>query len=353
MQLERDANTAHQHIRIDENWLRLHEEAPLDAGLPIIDAHHHLWDRSRSPRYMLEDLVADIGAGHRIVATVFVECRSAWRADGPQELRSVGETEFASGMAALSASGDYGEIRACSGIVASIDLSMGARAESIIAMHRAASGGRLRGVRNIAARHDSPEVRVSGPVPPPGLLADPSFREGYARLAPAGLSFDAWVYHPQLGEVAALADAFPDTQIILNHTGGPIGIGPYQGRRDAAFAEWQEGIRALAKRSNVAVKLGGLGMKLGGFGFHLQPRPPSSIQLADAWRPYIETCIEAFGVERCMFESNFPVEKGSCSYTVLWNAFKRIASGASRTDKHLLFAGVAARVYRLTLPLSA
>jgi len=340
------ASAAHRHLAIDEAWLRLREEAPLEPRLPIVDAHHHLWDRSRAPRYMLDDLLADIGGQHRIVGTVFVESRAAWRADGPAAFRPVGETEFANGVAALSASGEYGDIRVCAGIVATLDLRA-AEAGMVIEAHLAAGGGRLRGVRQIAARHDSPDVRVSGSLPPAGLLADPAFRRGYALLGAAGLGFDAWVYHPQLNEVASLADAFPGTQVILDHTGGPIGIGPYRGRRDAAFAEWHAGMRALALRPNVAVKLGGLGMKLGGFDFHRQDRPPSSAQLAEAWKPYIDACIDAFGPGRCMFESNFPVEKGSCSYGILWNAFKRIASGASRDEKDQLFARTAARIYRL------
>jgi len=343
-----DAVPAHGHLPIDDAWLRQHAEDVLEPGLPIIDPHHHMWDRARSPRYMLDDLLRDM-AGHHVSASVFVECHSAYRADGPAHLRSVGETEFANGMAALCATGDYGPLRACAGIVASVDLRDDAVMAALQA-HRVAAAGRFKGIRQIAARTDSPDVRVRGPVPPAGLLADTSFRRGFARLSQAGLSFDAWVYHPQLGEVADLAGAFPDTVIVLNHSGGPIGIGPYQGRREQGYAEWREGMRRLSRHRNVFVKLGGLGMRVGGFGFNTWPVPPSSAQLAEAWSPYVDACIDDFGTERCMFESNFPVDKACYSYTTLWNAFKRMTAAFSPEERADLFWRTAAGVYRLAAP---
>ncbi len=339
--------TGHAHLAVDNAWLAKRTENAIDGALPIVDAHHHLWDRSRSPRYLLDDLLADLDSGHNIIGTVFVECRAMYRADGPAGLRPVGETEFVNGIAAMSASGDYGASRLCRGIVGSADLRLGDQVRAVIEAHQRAGGDRFRGIRQIAACHDSPQVRVAGPVPQPELLADSDFRKGFALLAPSGLSFDAWVYHTQLGEVADLARAFPDTAIMLNHSGGPIRIGPYANRREEGFSEWRDGMQELARCPNVLVKLGGLGMRLGGYAFNERPRPPSSADLAAAWRPFLETCIEGFGSKRCMFESNFPVEKGSCSYGILWNAFKRITSACSPDEKTDLFSRTAACAYRL------
>lgn len=336
------------HPSIDAEWLGRHGEDVIDPARRIVDAHHHLWDRSRSPRYMPDDLLGDVGSGHNVISTVFVESRASWRQGGPEHLRTVGETEFANGMAALAASGDYGPIRFCAGIVANIDLRLpeALLAEALQA-HRTAGGGRLKGVRQVAACHDSPDVRVSGPIPPPGLLASPEFRRGFRMLSEAGLGFDAWVYHPQIPEVASLADHFPESRIVLNHCGGPIGIGPYANQRARAMKEWDASIRDIARRENVFVKLGGLGMRLGGFELYRRARPPGSDELAALWSPYFNTCIEAFGASRCMFESNFPVEKSSCSYGVLWNAFKRVASGATDVEKECLFSLTASSFYRL------
>ena len=341
-----------QHPHVNEQWLAQWSEAPLEPLRPIIDAHHHLWDRSRSPRYMLDDFAADLATGHRVVATVFIECRSIYRLDGPANLRSVAETEFANGIAAMSSSGNYGLTQVCAAIVAQADLRDPNLAR-ILDAHHQASPHRLRGIRQIAARDDSPKVRVSGPVPPPGLLSDQGFRRGFALLAPHALSFEAWVYHPQLPEVADLARAFPNTRIVLNHCGGPVGIGPYATQRQQVMCDWRAGLTEVAACPNVYVKLGGLGMRIGGFGFHEADKPPRSEQLADAWSPYFLACIEAFGVGRAMFASNFPVEKAACSYPVLWNAFKRVVASADELDKTALFSDTAESFYRLEHPASA
>ena len=250
-------------------------------------------------------------------------------------------------MAAISASAAYGPARLCAGIVGHVDLRLGAAAAELLQAHIAAGGGRFRGVRQSAVWHPDPAARASLATPPPYLLADAKFRTGFAELAPLGLSFDAWLYHSQLPELLDLARAFPQTTIVLNHAGGANGVGPYAGRREAVLAEWGASMRELARCPNVFVKLGGFGMRLYGFDFAARERPPSSQDLATAWRPYVETCIEAFGADRCMFESNFPVDKGSTSYAVQWNAYKRLAVGASAQDKRALFSGTAARVYRL------
>jgi predicted TIM-barrel fold metal-dependent hydrolase len=321
-------------------------EAILEPELPICDPHHHLWDFPGS-RYLLPELLADLTSGHNIESTVFVECGSFYRAGGPAPMSFVGETEFVGGAAAMAASGRYGSVLACEGIVGRADLAAGASVAEVLASHVRAGNGRFKGIRHAGAYDPSPDIRRSHTNPPPGLYGLASFREGFAQLAPQGLSFEAWQYHTQLGEVAALADAFPGTAILLNHVGGPLGIGPYEGRQDEVFAVWKAGIEDLARHPNVWVKLGGLGMAICGFGFHHQnPRPGSDV-LAQAWRPYLETCIAAFGVGRGMFESNFPVDGVSCDYATLWNALKRVASGCSADEKAALFKDNARKFYRL------
>nr|WP_294513626.1 amidohydrolase family protein [uncultured Rhodopila sp.] len=334
------------------SWLekRPPEEA-LEPDLPIIDPHHHFWHTLHRGRYFLPDLLADIRGGHRIVATVFVECQAMYRQHGTAEMAPVGEVEFVNGIAAMSASGHYGPCRVAEGIVGYADLRAGAGVREVLEAEIAAGGGRFRGVRQGAAwdGHETVGRFASRPVPP-NLLLDPAFREGFAQLATLGLSFEAWQYHPQLPDAIDLARAFPDTTIILDHVGGVLGVGPYAGRRQEILAAWRKHIAALAQCPNVNVKLGGLGMTSFGFDFPEREVPPSSADLAAAWRHYIEPCIEAFGVDRCMFESNFPPDKQSCGYTELWNAFKRITAGASAGEKAALYSGTAARVYRLTVP---
>jgi L-fuconolactonase len=341
-----DANSPY-YLPVRQAWLDRRKEPILEPDLPIIDPHHHLWDRP-GWRYLLDELLADTNSGHNILATVFVQARSMTRATGPVEMRAVGETEFVNGVAAMSASGIYGKTKACAGIVAFADLTLGARVEDVLTAHTRAGGDRFRGIRHITAYDADPVVRNPAYTPPPGLLADKKFREGFAVLGRMGLTFDAWLYHPQIDEVTDLARAFPEVKIVLNHVGGPVGVGAYQGKHQEIFPGWKASVRNLAVASpNVFVKLGGLGMRMGGFGFHDKADPPSSETLAATWRPYIETCIEAFGPARAMFESNFPVDKGSYSYPVFWNACKLLAKGASATEKADLFAGTARRFYRL------
>ena len=332
---------------VRQKWLDRHAEPVIDPDLPIVDPHHHLWDRP-GWRYLLDELLADLNSGHTIIATVFLQCRAMHRAGGPEPLRPVGETEFVNGIAAMSASGGYGPARICAGIVGFADLRLGAAVDEVLEAHIRAGGDRFRGIRHTAAWNA--EIQRPANAPDPHLFADPRFREGFARLAPLGLSFDAWLYHPQIDELTALARAFPATPIVLNHLGGPIGIGSYVAQHDAVFARWVASIRELATCPNVTVKVGGLGMPFTGFAFHEQPDPPTSAQLAAAYRPYFDVCIDAFGTDRCMFESNFPVDKESYAYAVYWNACKRLAQGASDTERANLFRRTAARFYRLALP---
>jgi predicted TIM-barrel fold metal-dependent hydrolase len=331
-----------------EDWLALHQEEIIDPARPIVDPHHHLWDRG-GLRYLIDELAADIASGHNIVATVYVEARSMYRAGGPEALRPVGEVEFAVGAAAMSASGGYGNAAICAGVVGHVNLLLGEAAREVLEAEIAAGNGRFRGIRHSSPWDADPGVAGIYALRPKGLLLDPTFRKGFACLAPLGLSYDSWLFHPQIGELADLARAFPDTRIVLDHCGGPIGVGGYANRREEIFGKWKASIQDIAGCPNVVVKLGGLAMCLLGYDFHKRATPPSSEQAAAAWRPYIETCIEAFGPSRAMFESNFPPDKGQCSYQVIFNAFKRIAAPYSEAEKTALFSQTAAQVYRLKL----
>ena len=345
-------------------------EQILEPDLPIIDPHHHLWDwpvallatlpplvakhgfskvLSGSLRYLLPEFLADLNTGHNIRATVFIQCGAMYRADGPEEFKPIGETEFVNGMAAMCASGTYGPIRACAGIVGHADLTAGAAVSAVLEAHLKTAGDRFRGIRHSASYDVDPEVL--GPLVRvgPGLYLQKNFREGYAQLARFKLSFDAWLLEPQLPELIDLARHFPETPVILDHVGTPLGVASYGGRREERFSLWRDNIRKLAALPNVCVKLGGLAMAFCNFRSFLQVPAASSAQLASEWRPYIEACIEAFGVNRCMFESNFPVDMGSCTYPKLWNAFKVIAKQYSADEKTALFSGTAQRVYRLAI----
>jgi predicted TIM-barrel fold metal-dependent hydrolase len=341
-------NSYRHHAALNRWIARARREQALEPDLPIIDPHHHLWDDDRGP-YLLPDILADIDGGHNVCATVFIECRANYRADGPAAMRPVGEAEFVNGISAMSASGGYGPCRVASAIVGHADLAIGEKVQDVLEAEIAVTGGRLRGIR-WSIPYDASEVgRYVSRFVPEGISKDPTWRAGFSRLAGLGLSFEGWCYHPQIAEVANLAKAFPDTTIILNHVGGALGVGPYVARKAEVFAQWQHSIRELAKCPNVMVKLGGLGMLIFGFDLHLADAPPSSELLARTWKPHIETCIEAFGAERCMYESNFPVDKQSCDYTACWNAFKRLSAGASATEKQALFSGTAGRVYRIEI----
>jgi predicted TIM-barrel fold metal-dependent hydrolase len=342
------------------------QETILDPDLPIVDPHHHLWDNRTyaapevdahpfmtaikpARRYLLDELRGDTESGHNIVATVFVECGAYYKGGGSPDLKPVGETEFVNGVAAMSASGMYGPFRACAGIVSKADLLLGDAVKPVLEAHIRAGGGRFKGIRNSASFDDDKDVlgplnRVEA-----GLYRDATFRRGFRHLGEMGLSFDAWLLEPQLPDVIDLARAFPDTTLVLDHVGTPLGRGVYTGKLPERFDIWRDNICELAKSPKVVVKLGGLAMAFCNFpSFLAEPRAPSE-QLAMEWGPYIETCIEAFGPDRCMFESNFPVDMGSCSYATLWNAFKHIARGASATEKAALFSGTATKVYSLDL----
>ncbi len=326
----------------DDAWLAQVDEEILDPALPICDAHHHLWGQSTA--YLLPDLLADTDSGHNVVSTVFVECGTAYREIGPEDQRFVGETEFVEPIAAGTAKD---ATRVAAAIVARADLSLGDGARACLEGHRVASPTRFAGIRHVTACDPLGQAHRSHTSPPPGLMADDGFRAGFALLGELGLSFDAWLYHTQIDELTDLADAFPDVPIVLDHFGGPLGVGDWAKKRDEVAADWRAAIERLSSRENVVAKLGGLAMPVNGFGWHERERPPGSAELADATRDFYLHTIDCFGPKRCMFESNFPVDRVSCSYAVLWNSFKRLVADFSPDDKAALFHDTAARVYGL------
>jgi predicted TIM-barrel fold metal-dependent hydrolase len=334
----------------NQAWLDQVHEEPLEPDLPICDPHHHLWDGVNGrvqPRYLMDEISADVAGGHNIISTVFIECGAMFRADGPTAFRPVGETEFVNGIAAMAASGQYGTTKIAAGIVGTVDLKRGDISADVLDAHVAAGGGRFRGIRLAASTDESDQVANHRTNPPKGLYLRDDFRQGFKHLGPRQMTFEAWCYHHQIPELTDLARSFPDITIVLDHFGGPLGVGPYASRKAEVFEEWKGHIDALARCPNVVAKLGGLNMDVNGFGWEDEDMPPSSEALMQATRHYFEYTIEAFGVERCMFESNFPVDKFSCSYTVLWNAFKRLTKDYSAAEKAALYHDTAARVYRL------
>ncbi len=342
-------------------------EPIIDPELPIVDAHHHLWYRPEGlyggsmhmeglfpemtapitgsfTRYLLEEFLADLNSGHNVTATVFAETGAMYRANGPVEMKSVGEVEFANGVGAMAASGLYGKARVCAGIVGYADLLLGDSIQDVLQAQIDVGGSRYRGIR-YSSLYD-PEVWSSNK---PRILADEKFRSGFKWLNKLGLSFDAAVLETQLPELVDLARCFPDTPIILNHLGMPLGVGRFAGKREERFPIWRDHMRTLSNCDNVIVKLSGLGIPIFGFDSFMSTPPFTSEKLAVDWRPYIDTCIEIFGADRCMFASNFPIDSGTCTYPVLWNTFKRVTAGATKEEKSALFSGTAARVYRLDI----
>ena len=335
------------------DWLALTPEPPLEPGLPICDPHHHFWDfrTARIPyqRYLLHELAADITSGHNVRSTVFIEARAMYRADGPEEMRPVGEVEFVQGLAAASASGLYGPGRAAASIVGHADLNLGARVEPVLEALRAASPSRFRGIRHSVTWDPHPEVENTAAHNRQGQLAGDEFRAGARVLARMGLSLEGWLYFPQLPELAEFARAVPDLPIILNHIGGLLRVGPYANRDSEVLATWRSGVAAVAACPNITIKLGGIGMPRTGFDWHARGKPIGSEELAASMAPFLTYCIEQFGPTRCMFESNFPVDKVSYSYGVMYNAFKRLSKGYSAAERAAMFHDTAVRVYRIAV----
>jgi L-fuconolactonase len=337
----------------DEAWLaRAAAEPALEPELPIVDAHLHLWQRGEH-RYFLEDYARDVSAcGHRIEAAVAMECNAFYRQDGPEALRCVGETEFLAGMGAMADAGTHTRARAAAGIVAFADLSRGARVREVLEAHIEAGHGRVKGIRQAAKWDADPIAR--GPAGPgrAGLYLEPEFRDGLRVVSEMGLSFDASVFHPQIPELTALARAVPEAQIVLIHSGSPLGHAAYAGRETEVLAMWTAHMRELATCPNVSVKLGGILMCLGNFDYRAAALPPGSEQLAALWRPYVDGCLQIFGPQRCLASSNFPVDKAGFAYGTLWNHYKRATAQLSADERNAIFHGNARRIYRLPQPAS-
>ncbi|MFT7650120.1 MAG: L-fuconolactonase [Candidatus Poriferisodalaceae bacterium] len=330
---------------MNREWLALTAEDALEPELEIVDPHHHLWQvEGHYGLYDLDDLHVDTGAGHNVVETVFIDCGASYRTDGAESMRPLGETEFVADRAAASDVSGRARIAA---IVSHADLTLGAAVRDVLEAHVEIAQGRFRGIRHSGARLEDPAVPTSRTQPPAGLYAMDSFRVGAATLASMGLSYEAWQYHPQLGEVAELARAMPELSIVLNHIGGPVGIGSWAGQRERVLDEWRPGMLALAELQNVSLKVGGIGMTRYGVGWENNATPPTSDIVLARWSDQLLWCIDTFGPSRCMFESNYPVDGETCRYGVLWNAFKKVSSGYSATERADLFAGTARRVYRL------
>ena len=328
-------------------WLNQVIEAPLDPERPLIDPHHHLWTggAGRQP-YQLAQLWADTGSGHRVDKTVFIECRASYRSDGPAHLRPLGETEFVARIARASRDGGGGALIA--GIVGHADLRLPVpQLTDLLQAHAAAADGLFRGIRHAGACDPQPEALSIPGRAPPGLFADADFRHGLALLGELGYTYDSWHYHHQNADFAALARAVPTTTLVLDHFGTPLGVGRFAGQRAAVFAQWQRDIEAIAACPNVVAKLGGLAMPDNGYGWHQRALPPSSDEVVEAQAAWYHHAIACFGPARCLFESNFPVDRRSLGYGVYWNAMKKLAAAYPAADQQAMFHDNAARVYRL------
>ena len=332
-----------------EAWYAQVSEDILEPERAIIDPHHHLWNDWKKwdwPDYLLEDLRRDTQSGHKIVKTVFIECSTNYRQTGPEYLKPVGETEFAADIAIQSASTAANKA-VIAGIVSHADLTLGERLDEVLDAHEQAGKGRLRGIRHAGARHPQPEEAYNAGGQPEGLFLDEGFQAGVRHLGQRGYTYESWHYHTQLKDFYSLARSAPETTIILDHFGTPLGTQSFKDQREAIFQQWKIDIARLAECPNVYAKLGGMAMPDNGFGWHEAVKPATSDEFVAVQKRYYLHTIECFGVERCMFESNFPVDKQSISYAVLWNAFKKMATGFSEVEKQALFYDTAAKVYRI------
>lgn len=321
-------------------WFAQVEEEVIDPSRPIVDPHHHLWPAGGALPYGLAELHGDTSSGHNITKTVFIECGASYATDAPAHLAPVGETAF------VAAESKRDPSHLISGIIAHADLRR-SDVPAILDAHEKAGGGLFRGIRDALSRADHPEILAIPGHAPKDLYKDADFRRGVALLGERGLTYDSWHYHYQNQEFLELARAVPGTTMVLDHFGTPLGVGPYAAQREEIFAQWKVDIADIAQCSNVVAKLGGLAMPDNGFGWHEADRPPTSDEFLTMQRRYFEHTIECFGPDRCMFESNFPVDRFSLSYTVVWNAFKKLVASFSEAEKDAMFRGTATRVYRL------
>ncbi|MEX3936367.1 amidohydrolase [Paraburkholderia phymatum] len=340
----RSMSTTSNYLPVRAAWLASGTESALEPGMPIVDAHHHFYERT-GWTYLLDEYLEDARSGHNITASVYMQALTRYRKDGSEPMRPVGEIEYVVGATAPL---QKGKPQVAKGIVGYADLRRGTAVREVLEAELQAGAGRLRGVRHLVT-WDADQTLVNPlSAAPQGLLLDPTYRSGVAQLGALGLSYDAWLFFPQLPELFDLAKAYPDTPFIINHCGGIVRIASYTDKRKEVFDAWSSSMRELAQLPNVYVKVGGLGMRINGFDFEKGELPPSSIELAATWKPWMHTCIETFGANRCMFESNFPVDKGSYPYSNGWNAFKRLTAQASTQEREALFRGTVTKVYHLS-----
>lgn len=329
-----------------DDWLALTQEEIIDPDRDIVDPHHHLWAWQSMSPYLLEELWADTSSGHAVSQTVYMECGWAYHKDGPDHLKVVGETAFVADVA-KEASGSP-EKAQIAGIISHADLRSPDLSETLDA-HEQAGKGLFRGIRQAGARDFDDALTIPGRAPE-NLYADEAFLRGMTELGKRGLTYDTWQYHHQLPALIALARAIPDTTIILDHLSTPLGVGGYEGKRDAIFARWKDDMAELAQCPNMHLKLGGFAMPDNGWGYLAQDTPPNSDQMLKDQGPWYTHALDLFGADRCMFESNFPVDRASVSYPVLWNFFKKLVADRPEEEKNLLFSDTARRVYRLPTP---
>jgi L-fuconolactonase len=338
------------HLPVRQEWLNQLIEDPILPNIPIIDPHHHLWDVGFG-RYYIEELLEDINSsGHNIVSTVYIMSSSntkIYSKDGLEEFKPLTEIEFATSEGKRADLIPNNKVKVNASIVGSVDLTYGNKLQPVLEKAVNISEGRLKGIRMLLASHTDPRISSGAVKSDLGLMLHPNFIDGAKCVQDANLSLDFWIYHTQLNEMEKIARALPDLTIILNHIGGPIHIGEYEGKQAATHREWRSAMMRLSRIPNINVKLGGLGMAVNGAKFHNSKFPPNSVQLSDVWKPWIYETIDMFGFDRCMFESNFPVDKGSCSYGALWNAFKILAKDMSDDEINKLFSKNAAKIYKI------
>ena len=318
-----------------------HRETAIEPDLEIVDTHHHLWDAPAhwmATYYPIEHLIKDVGGGHNVTHSIYLECSSHYHTDGPEELAPVGETEWVASIDSPEG--------LLAGIVGFADVRLGKDVNRVLDAHVEAAGKRFKGIRYSSAFDDHPDVVNTARDAPPGTLLREDFQEGVRALGSRGLLFESWAYFHQLNEIKTLAQAAPNTRIVLDHLGGPAGTGPYAGKRDEMRKDWRRNLADLAQEENVVAKIGGIG-----FPPYLEPdvtpKLKTSADIAEYWMPEVRFCIETFGPDRCMFESNFPVDSHLCDYVTLWNAFKLMTNDLSADERSALFSGTAKRVYSL------
>tara|TARA_B100001142_G_scaffold213228_1_gene211339 strand:+ start:1885 stop:2913 length:1029 start_codon:yes stop_codon:yes gene_type:complete len=329
------------------DWLAQVKEEIINPELPIIDPHHHLWNGDNqlasSFPYLIDNLSEDTNSGHNIVGTIFMECAQGYYHEGEDKYKPIGETEYV--MKVIKDSKKTSNSANIIGIISFADLMLGSEVKDVLNQHILIGEGLFKGIRHAAGWDQSNEIHNSHSNPIKNIYYDPSFRKGAEELIKLNLTFDAWHYHNQISDLSIFAKDYPELTIIHDHFGGPLGVGPYQGKKQEIFKKWKDDISQLSENKNVHSKLGGLAMPVNGWNFHKQDKPATSDQIIEMHYDYYLHAIECFGVDRCMFESNFPVDRRSISYHVLWNAFKKMVSNYSNEDKNKLFFQNAKDIY--------